>query len=33
MLLLDDANLDYIKYEEFLGACMDKNKLTFDLSF
>ena len=27
MLLLDGANLGYIEYEEFLGACMDKNKL------
>ena len=27
LLLLDGANLGYIEYEEFLGACMDKNKL------
>ena len=27
MLLLDGANLGYIEYEEFLGACMDKNRL------
>ena len=26
-LLLDGANVGYVEYEEFLGACMDKNKL------
>ena len=25
--LLDGSNKCYIEYEEFLGACMDKNKL------
>ena len=27
LLLLDGSNKGYIEYEEFLGACMDKNKL------